>query len=283
MKILVFGGKGYMGQEFLRLFPNAVAPSADIADCNAVAAALDTQKPDVVINAAGKTGRPNIDWCEDHKEETVHANITGPLILLNECQKRGIYWVHLGSGCVYQGDNGGKGFSEEDAPNFRGSFYSLTKAACDEILREFPAGPDGKGGVLILRLRMPFDGSLHERNLISKLTKYSRVLDTENSLTYLPDFFAAAKVLIERRKTGIYHVVNPGVMSPYRIMELYKELVDPRHTFERLTLGELSEVAKAGRSNCVLTNAKLLSDGIKMRPVETVVREAFSAIAGLKP
>ncbi|PIR49627.1 hypothetical protein COU79_03850, partial [Candidatus Peregrinibacteria bacterium CG10_big_fil_rev_8_21_14_0_10_54_7] len=262
MKILVFGGKGYMGQEFLRLFPNAVAPSVDIADCNAVAEALDAQKPDVVINAAGKTGRPNIDWCEDHKEETVRANITGPLVLLDECAKRGIYWVHLGSGCVYQGDNGGKGFSEEDAPNFRGSFYSRTKAACDEILKEFPALPDGTGGVLILRLRMPFDGSLHERNLISKLSKYSRVLDTENSLTYLPDFFAAAKVLIERGKTGMYHVVNPGVMSLYRIMELYKEFVNPKHTFERLTLGELSQVTKAGRSNCVLTNAKLLSEGI---------------------
>jgi len=58
--------------------------------------------------------------------------------------------------------------------------------------------------------------------------------------------------------------------------------VDPRHTFERLTLGELSQVAKAGRSNCVLTNEKLLSEGIKMRPVETAVKEALSAVAGLK-
>ena len=44
--------------------------------------------PDVVINCAGKTGRPNVDWCEDHKEETVRANVTGPLILLDECRKQ---------------------------------------------------------------------------------------------------------------------------------------------------------------------------------------------------
>ncbi|PIR53535.1 hypothetical protein COU76_00630 [Candidatus Peregrinibacteria bacterium CG10_big_fil_rev_8_21_14_0_10_49_10] len=271
MKVLLFGGNGYMGREFRRLYPGAVAPSIDIADCNAVASALDQHRPDLVINAAGKTGRPNIDWCEDHKEETVRSNITGPLVLLDACTKRQIYWVHLGSGCVYQGDNGGKGFSEEDAPNFAGSFYSRTKAHCDEILREFP--------VLILRLRMPFDGSTHERSLITKLSKYKRVLDVQNSLTYLPDFFSAAAKLIESRKTGIYHVVNPGTLSPYHIMERYREFVDPAHTFEKLLPADLPEVVRAGRSNCVLDTKKLEQEGIELRPVESALLEACSTIA----
>lgn len=263
-----------MGQEFLSLFPGSIAPSVDFVDCKAVAEALEEHKPDTVINAAGKTGRPNIDWCEDHKEETVRGNITGPLVLFDECRKRGIYLVHLGSGCVYQGDNGGKGFSEEDMPNFRGSFYSRTKALCDAALQEFP--------VLILRLRMPFDGSLHERNLINKITKYPSVVDVENSLTYLPDFFVAAKKLIEGRKTGIYHIVNPGTMSPYRIIQYYKEIVDPSHECKRLTLDELPGVVKACRSNCVLSIEKLKSEGIEMQPVEQAVKEALSLIAGLK-
>lgn len=259
-----------MGQEFLRLYPGAVSPSVDIADCAAVSAALDEYKPDIVLNTAGKTGRPNIDWCEEHKEETVRSNVTGPLILLNECAKRGIYFVHLGSGCIYEGDNDGKGFSEEDPANYAGSFYSRTKAWCDEILKEFP--------VLILRLRMPFDGSAHERNLLTKISKYSRVLDTENSLTYMPDFFAAAMQLIEKRKTGIYNVVNPGTMSPFRIMEMYKEIVDSTHSFEKLTMDRLSEVATTGRSNCMLDGTKLADEGIVMRPVEEAVSEALSAI-----
>lgn len=260
-----------MGQEFLQLYPGAVAPSVDIADCTAVASALDEHKPDVVINTAGKTGRPNIDWCEEHKEETVRSNITGPLVLLDECAKRDIYFVHLGSGCIYEGDNGGKGFAEEDPANYVGSFYSRTKAYCDQILREFP--------VLILRLRMPFDGSVHERNLLSKISKYPRVLDTENSLTYMPDFFAAATALIEKRKTGIYNIVNPGTMSPFRIMEMYKEIVDPTHEFEKLTMDQLSEVATTGRSNCMLNGEKLASEGIEMRSAEEAVREALTAIA----
>jgi dTDP-4-dehydrorhamnose reductase len=102
-----------------------------------------------VINCAGKTGRPNIDWCEDHKPETLRSNTTGALVLLGECLQRCIYLVHLSSGCLYRGDSGGTGFGEEDPPNFLDSFYVRTKWWAEEALSEFP--------VLIVRPRMIFD------------------------------------------------------------------------------------------------------------------------------
>lgn len=275
MKVLLFGGRGYMGQKFLSVYPDAVMADADIADPHAVAEAINTFRPDVVINTAGKTGVPNVDWCEDHKLETLRSNVTGPLVLLEECAKRGIYWVHLGSGCVYEGDNGGRGYAEDDEPNFTGSFYSRSKAMADRALRECCASIDGRGGVLILRLRMPFDGTEHPRNLITKLRKFSRVLNVPNSITAIPDFLAAARMLIERRRTGIYHVVNDGAISPYRIMELYREIVDDAHTFEQLLLGSLPQVVRAGRSNCILSIQKLKGEGIAIRPVEEAVREAL--------
>lgn len=275
MNILVFGPRGYLGQQFLELYPGAVPSNVDIADPSAVAAELDARKPDVVINAAGKTGRPNVDWCEEHKEETIRGNVTGPLVLLEECGKREVFWVHLSSGCIYEGGKGGEGFSEEDPPNFAGSFYARSKAWADQILREFP--------VLILRLRMPFDGSASERSLLMKLRKYSKVLDVDNSLTYVPDFLMAARILIEHRRTGIYNVVNPGAISPFRIMELYREIVDQDHRFERLTLDRLRGVVKAGRSNCVLSTAKLAEEGMRLRPIEDAVREALQALRAVKP
>jgi dTDP-4-dehydrorhamnose reductase len=282
MKTLIFGGRGYLGEQFKKLYPDAVAPDADIADAAAVAAALDAEKPDIVINAAGKTGRPNIDWCEDHKIETVRSNVTGPLVLLEECAKRGIYWVHLSSGCIYAGDNGGKGFSEEDPPNFDGSFYSRTKAWADRILLDLHDDKE-TSGVLILRLRMPFDDELQGRNLIAKLLKYRRVLDVENSLTYIPDFLEAARVLIERRRKGVFNVVNPGPVSPYRIMQWYKEGMNPAHEMERLTLEQLDEVTATGRSNCVLRADKIRKEGISMHTGEEAVRKALQAMAEKKP
>jgi dTDP-4-dehydrorhamnose reductase len=270
-RTLVFGAKGYLGGYFRGLYPGAAAPEVDVADRAAVAAALERHRPDVVINCAGKTGRPNVDWCESHKAETLRANVTGALIVLEECLARGVYLVHLSSGCIYTGDNGGRGFGEEDAPNFAGSFYSRTKAWSDQALRDFPA--------LTLRLRMPFDGTAAERNLVTKLRRYRRVLTEPNSLTHLPDFLRTAAALIERRATGLYNAVNEGAVSPYQIMCRYRELVDPGHAFEPLDAGRLGEVTAAGRSNCLLDTSKLRAAGLAMRPVEEAVDLALRELA----
>jgi len=266
-KILIFGGNGYIGGMLRGIYPSAVAPRVDIADPIAVRAALDEVKPDIVINAAGKTGKPNVDWCEDHKEETLRSNVTGPLVLLEECMKRKIYLVHIGSGCIYGGTKEG-GYTEDDEPNFTGSFYSLTKAMSDRLLKPFP--------VLQLRIRMPFDSTTSPRNLLTKLLKYKQVLDVENSITYMPDFFDVLQKLIEKRATGIFNVVNPGAISPYGIMMRYKNEVDPSHEFERLSLDHLSDVVKAGRSNCILSTKKLESYGIKLRHIDDAITHAFA-------
>lgn len=271
-RILIFGARGYLGGAFRESYPGATCPNIDIADASAVAGVLDREKPDLVINAAGKTGRPNIDWCEEHREETLRSNLTGPLVLLEECGKRGIEWVHLSSGCIYEGykgQKGDRGFTEEDPPNFFGSFYSRVKGWCDQILREFTEPVDGRGGILLLRLRMPFDGSKNERNLLVKLRKYEKVLDIQNSLTYLPDFLRAAKLLIARRRTGIYNVVNPGTISPYEIMVMATS--NPK----RLTLADLPNVVRAARSNCILSTAKLQGEGITLPDVHQRVEEAL--------
>jgi 3,5-epimerase/4-reductase len=270
-RVLLFGGRGFMGQNLLTHYPGAVAPDVDIADASAVAAALETTLPDVVINCAGKTGKPNIDWCEDHKLETVRSNVTGALVVLQECLRRDVYLVHLSSGCIYEGDNGGQGFGEDDPPNYTGSFYSRTKAAADQLLGEFP--------VLTLRLRMPFDGSLSERNLIMKLRKYSRLLTEPNSVTYLPDFLGVADQLIARRAMGIYNIVNEGSISPFDIMTRYRALVDPAHSFTALALSQLGEVATAGRSNCLLSTAKLRGQGLQLSPVGDAIDRALRTLA----
>lgn len=281
-RVLIFGGRGFIASHLRSVYPDAVLPLTDIADAVAVAQILDKERPDVVINAAGKTGKPNVDWCEEHKLETIMSNVAGPLVLLKACADRGIYWVHIGSGCIYEGDNGGGGFNEDDLPNFSGSFYARSKLWSDQMLKEFPACPDGTGGVLQLRLRMPFDGSGHPRSLISKLRKYSKVLDEQNSLTYIPDFLKAIDVLVRKRATGIYNVMATGTISPYQIMQRYQRIVDPSHTFERLTLSHLPEVVKAGRSNCVLSTKKLEGEGVTLMPVEKAIDEALKAIKECK-
>ncbi|CAL9758235.1 unnamed protein product, partial [Musa acuminata subsp. burmannicoides] len=95
-----------------------------------------------VFNAAGVTGRPIVDWCEDHRVdvETIRANVVGTLTLGDVCRERGLLLVNCATGCIFEYDGAhtlgsGAGFKEEDTPNLVGSFCSKTKAmVCDALI-----------------------------------------------------------------------------------------------------------------------------------------------------
>jgi hypothetical protein len=126
---------------------------------------------------------------------------------------------------------------------------------------------------------MPFDDSTDERNLLMKLRGYRRVLVEKNSLTHLPDFLQAARTLIERRALGVFNVVNPGTLSPFELMGLYRDIVDPGHLFEPLGVAQLGEIVRAGRSNCLLNTARLREEGIVLPPVRQAAEAALRSLA----
>lgn len=271
MKILIFG-RGYVGNKFFDYFSEKSEVEVDFADCRVedyslVKRELEEKRPDVIINCAGKTGRPNVDWCEDNKSETMFGNVVVPLMLARASDELGIYMVHIGSGCVYTGDKNGVGFCEDDEPNFAGSFYSRTKAWSEAVLKEFP--------ILQLRLRMPLDGQPGERNFITKITKYARVISIPNSLSVLDDFLQAAWELIAKHETGVFNLTNPGVIDHEEILEMYKEIVDPNFEYELMSLSELEKVTKAGRSNCGLSSRKLEEAGVHMRPIREALKDVL--------
>lgn len=263
MKYLIFGN-GYLGNKFKEKIKDAEIVSVDIGNIGEVDRVLKEEKPDIVINCAGKTGKPNIDWCEDNKEETMYSNIVGPLVLARECLEKGILLVHLGSGCLYQGDNNGDGFSEEDVPEIRDipSFYSLTKFMSEYVLKQFP--------VLQVRLRMPIDSEKNPRNFITKITNYEKVINEPNSMTSIDDFISTTITLAEKKKTGIYNVTNPGAITHKEILDMYRELVDHNFKYELIDTKDLN--TKAGRSNCILNTDKLENEGMDLPEIHEVMR-----------
>ncbi|MFA5930748.1 MAG: sugar nucleotide-binding protein [archaeon] len=220
--------------------------------------------PNFVINCAGKTGRPNVDWCEDHKKETLDSNVFLPLNLAKACEKTGSNLVHIGSGCVYEGDNNGIGFSETDPPNFYGSFYSITKLLSEELLKEH--------NPLQLRIRMPIDTEMGPRNFITKISTYKKVINIQNSMTIIEDMLEATEILMKKKKTGIYNIVNPGTISHKEILQMYTQLINPNHKYETISLEELHSFTKAKRSNCVLNSKKIESE-IKLPNIKTQIEK----------
>lgn len=106
---MLFGGYGTLGTEIAEFFVaqgyDVVRPQhtqIDIVNYTDVYNYLSDHKPNIVINAAGKTGVPNIDRCETHQEETMLTNVTGAVNVACASKLLGIYNINISSGCVYQ-------------------------------------------------------------------------------------------------------------------------------------------------------------------------------------
>ena len=276
MSIVVFG-QGFVGTRLARDLPGAKLLPTDITDRAAVLAALREHRPSAVVNAAGKTGKPNVDWCETHQIETYRGNVQGPLVLADACAEASVYLLHLASGCIFYGDSPSPGgWLEDDFANPT-AFYSRTKYAADLVLSGLP-------NVGIARLRMPIDGEPSARNLITKLAGYREIIDVENSVTVVADLVQAVGALVEKRGQGVFHVTNPGGMRHRDLLALYTELVDPSHTYTAITPEDLVArgLAATARSNCILQSPRLAALGISLRPIDVALRDAMTSYARAK-
>jgi len=272
MKALVFGG-GWLGHLISEHFDCKVS-QLDILDSEAVGAQLLDIRPEVVFNAAGKCGIPNIDWCketEGNRRLTKYVNAYAPAILYHVVEgvsqrlQRPMMFVHLSSGCLWEW---GTDITEDRKPE-PPSYYSWTKAEGEARL---PAER-----CLIVRFRMPTSGVPHARNLITKLSGYNEILDAQNSITIVKDLLTTLETLVQSRACGVYNVVNSGSISPSEIMQMYLEIVDKDRCFRITTVEDLKQrgIIKDGRSNVTLSTEKLKGAGIVLPEIRERVRECL--------
>jgi len=88
---------------------------------------------------------------------------------------------------------------------------------------------------------MPILSYSHPRNFIDKIVRYSHVISEDNSMTIVDDMVQALEVLIQKNVTGIMNITNPGVINHTQILDLYKQYVDPSHTYISITTEELTQ------------------------------------------
>ena len=259
MKYLVYGRTGWIGGMIGALLAERGAEweygTARLEDRASVIADFERVCPTHVINAAGVTGRPNVDWCETHRAETVRSNVIGCLTLADIASSAGVHVTYFGTGCIFEYDAdhpiGAKGFVENDPPNFHGSYYSKTKSIVEDLLKAYD-------NILTLRIRMPIVGDVtYPRNFIAKILSYDKVVDVPNSMTVLPELLPMALSMSERRVTGIVNFTNPGVVSHNEILKMYRDAVDPDYTWKNFTIDEQSKVIVAARSNNRLETDRL--------------------------
>ncbi|HVM59661.1 MAG TPA: sugar nucleotide-binding protein [Verrucomicrobiae bacterium] len=308
--ILLLGASGYIGQAFAAELRHRRYPFVPLARMAIDYTQFDIlfdyvrkMKPSFIINAAGYTGRPNVDGCESARAETLAANALLPQTIARVCLVTNTPWGHVSSGSIYSGakmlDNGSTrietdlarqeicrlfeqhpdrfaGFTELDEPNCSFlkppcSFYSGTVALAEEALRTVRE-------CYVWRCRIPFNEHDQPRNFLSKLQSYPKVYDSVNSLSHLDDFVQTCLNLWERGAPfGIYNVTNPGAVTTRQVVAMMTRTLPSIRRFEFWKDDEefYREGALAPRSNCILDVSKVRATGVHMRPVQDALEESL--------
>ena len=226
MKVLVYGAKGWIGQQFVQLLDSYVEGMARADVVHQVREELDRVMPTHVISFIGRIdGVINgVTYSSDYLEHTgmlvenVRDNLAGPMILAKLCEERRIHFTYVGTGCIFNADNNHVriGYKESDNPTYIESSYSIVKGYTDVLMKLYP--------VLQLRIHMPIAGMPHAHNCLTKVIGcHSSIL---NSMTVLPDVLPIIYDLMEKEYIGTLNLTNPGYISSNEIVEMYREIVD---------------------------------------------------------
>jgi dTDP-4-dehydrorhamnose reductase len=308
---LLLGATGYVGQAFARELSRRGLPfiplsrsALDYTRFELLFGYVRRIQPKFLINAAGFSGRPNVDGCETDRMQTFQANTLLPQTISRVCLMTNTPFGHVSSGSVYTGakifeggdlrvekDLGRRevrslyeanperffGFTELDEPNFSFrsppcSFHSGTKALAEEALR-------GGSQTYIWRCRLPFNERDHPCNLLTKLQSYPRVFDHITSISHVDDYAGACLDLVQVGASyGLYNVCNPGAVTTRQVAQMLQEQLKPS---KPLKFWESDEEfyragAKAPRSSCILDVSKLTRAGVQLRTAEEALGDALT-------
>jgi len=178
----------------------------DLTDADAIRRAVQSIKPDLIINPAAYTA---VDKAESEPELAFAVNATAPKILAEEAAKLGAKLIHFSTDYVYDGKKSGA-YTEDDATNPL-SIYGKSKLAGEAAILET--------GVQYLIFRTSWVYGAYGKNFFKTIL---RLAAERESLSIVADQFGAPTsstsiaeatlklMQVWNEQAGIYHLVNAG-------------------------------------------------------------------------
>jgi dTDP-4-dehydrorhamnose reductase len=234
---------------------------ADIAHNQQIGRAIEQARPEVVIHTAAFTA---VDECEIQPDLAFRVNADGSRNVALACRKLGISMLYVSTDYVFDGEKN-EPYVESDLPNPI-SVYGRSKLEGEryvsQLLKRYWIvrtswlfGPRGKNFTQEI-LRRARQGAV------------LRVVDDQvGSPTYTEDLAAKLEQIIERGKSGIYHVSNQGACSRFEFaQEILRQVgVDPSQVVP-IPSSMSNRLARRPRDSR-LANARLMAEGLGPLPL----------------
>jgi len=237
----------------------------EIVNPESVHAALQQFSPNtLVINTAAKI---NLEWCELNKNESENVNVHGALTVASACNALKHRLVHISSGCIFDGNETNKIFTEQDNPS-PASWYAYTKSKADQLISSF-----NYDNVLIVRPRQLISPVPNPTNMLTKFMSIDsgNFIDSPNSITCIEDMKDMITHLVERKCVGIYNLANSEYISPYEIALQIRQKTKPNLHVNRIAYSEYVQTLKIKRVNTLLCVNKLMSTGYVPRTASSAL------------
>jgi dTDP-4-dehydrorhamnose reductase len=260
MKYALLGAGGQLGRDLQsRLQGDVVAWTREYADLTRpveLRAALETLRPDIVVNCAAYN---LVNKAESDPAGAFAVNAWGVRDLALACHDLGCALVHFSTDYVFGLDeNRGTPWTETDAPG-PVSVYGLSKLAGEYLVRSLCPrhfvvrscglygvwGSGGKGGNFVeTMLRLARQG------------KPLRVVaDQLCTPTYTVDLAAATAALATTERYGLYHLTNSGSCSWYEFAAAIFERASLKAELAPITSREFGAPARRPAYSVLSTSA----------------------------
>ena len=265
MRVLVTGAGGQFGHDLVR---HCVASgddvvalertALDVGDRDAVAAALDRHRPEVVVNAAAWTA---VDACERDVARAFRDNADAVRYLREACDRRSAHLVQISTDYVFDG-TATRPYREDD-PIAPLGVYGASKAEGEQAVHE-------AGGTVVRTSWLFAEGGpsfVHTMLRLAKERPVLRVVADQHGRPTLTRDLADAIVRIAQRLQlgapiawGTYHFASAGRASwcdvARQIVELQAPYTGRKPPVDAISTDEYPTPAKRPR-NSELDTSKL--------------------------
>lgn len=215
VEALIIGAAGLVGshvraafadRRVAATFRHTPAPDAvrlDVTDETAVQALIRRLRPRVVVLAAAEA---HVERCEREPAPTRRVNVEGTRTVVQAAREVGATIVVFSSEYVFDGRSGPYG---EDDPRSPINEYGRQKVEVEDIARSAEHH-------VICRSSGVFGWEPAGKNFVCQLVRrlragkpFSVPADQVITPTYAPDLARAVVQLLDRRRSGTFHVVGP--------------------------------------------------------------------------